>query len=383
MQALGLMSGTSLDGVDVALLVTDGEIITGFGPSGYRPYSPHERDVLKAALREGAHITDTSPSLTLGGGKGGGILAQAEKIVNDAHMQAVQQFCSHHTIDRRTIDVIGFHGQTIIHKPEHGLTVQIGDGPALAAALGCTVVYDFRAADVAAGGQGAPLVPVYHQALAAFLNLPLPVVFMNIGGVANMTYLGKHGELLACDTGPGNALLDDLVFARTGNMYDQDGALALAGTADQKLVQHFLRDSFFALPPPKSLDRNRFQGALDQLNHLDVEDAAATLTAFTAAAMASVIPHLPAKPALYVVAGGGAFNPALLAALRALLDAPVTAADEHGLKSDVLEAQAFAFLAVRSLNGMPLTFEGTTGVRQPQTGGKTYSTVTDFARFRG
>ena len=361
MRAIGLMSGTSLDGVDVALLETDGEAISAFGPTGYRSYVEAERNLLRRALDAGAALTDRSARP--------GVLADAEAFVTRAQAEAVETLLTTERIDRASIDVVGFHGQTVLHRPAERLTVQIGDGRALADRLGLPVVYDFRAADVAAGGQGAPLVPIYHQALARTLDRPHPIAVLNIGGVANVTFV-DGGDPVAGDTGPGNALIDDFMRARTGSPLDRDGGQAARGRVHEDVVACVLADPFFALPCPKSLDRNAFAYANLALPELSVADGAATLSAVTAAAVARVVPHLPAPPKTWIVSGGGAHNPTLLRMLsEQLAPATVEGADAAGWSADALEAQAFAYLAVRSLRGLPLTFPKTTGVPEPMRGG--------------
>lgn len=359
MRAIGLMSGTSMDGVDVALIDTDGERVTAFGPVSCRPYTEAERAVLRQALTEAVSMTDRTARP--------GVLAQAELVVTDAHVDAVEAFLSNHGIAPSSIDLIGFHGQTVLHRPQDRLTVQIGDGAALAKRLGMAVVHDMRAADVAAGGQGAPLVPVYHRALARSLGEAGPLLVVNIGGVSNITYIDGD-TLIACDTGPGNALLDDFMLGATGQAYDADGALAAQGRVDEEWVAQALQNPFFRVPPPKSLDRNHF-AALSVAGFAPA-DGAATLTAFTAASIASIVPLLAKAPRSVIVAGGGARNPILLAMLRArVAPAQVQDADSLGWSADAIEAQAFGFLAVRSARGLPLTFPGTTGVASPLSGG--------------
>jgi anhydro-N-acetylmuramic acid kinase len=266
------------------------------------------------------------------------------------------------------IDIVGFHGQTVLHRPEKRLTVQIGDAAALAKAIHIPVVHDFRAADVAAGGQGAPFVPVYHRALAQSLSREGPSVVANIGGVSNITYIDGQDTLIACDTGPGNALLDDFMFQTTGQGFDTEGRMAAQGTVDEAWVARALELPFFAAPPPKSLDRNDFAGL--RIGDIPPEDAVATLTAFTAAAIARVVPLLPKEPKSWIVAGGGARNHTMLRMLRECLQpATVEAADTLGWASDAIEAQAFGFLAARGLKGLPLSYPATTGVSMPMTGG--------------
>ena len=360
-RAIGLMSGTSLDGVDVALIDTDGERIAQFGPTGYRPYSDAEQALLRQALHEGAALTDRMARP--------GVLAEAGAFVTRVHAETVEDFLATERIDKSTVDVVGFHGQTVLHKPAARLTVQIGDGLTLARRLDMTVVHDFRAADVAAGGQGAPLVPIYHQALARDLDRPHPIAVLNVGGVANVTFV-DGGDPIACDTGPGNALIDDFMRARTGAPLDRDGDQAAKGRVDEAFVARVLENGFFAQPYPKSLDRNAFAFANIGLPDFSVADGAATLSALTAASVARIVPHLPAAPRAWIVAGGGARNPTLMRMLaQRLQPATVETADAVGWSSQSIEAQAFAYLAVRTLNGLPITFPATTGVSRPLPGG--------------
>lgn len=357
--AIGLMSGTSLDGVDVALIETDGERIAAFGPTGYRGYSDSERTLLRQALADAAPMTERSARP--------GVLAQAERLVASAHAEAVEIFLRSHNLKHGDIDVIGFHGQTVLHRPERQLTVQIGDGQALAKALGIPVVFDLRSADVAAGGQGAPLVPIYHRALVRTAELDGPTVVVNIGGVANVTYIDGDA-LVACDTGPGNALLDDFMLRMTGQAVDRDGRVAARGQPDESWISHALANPFFAKRPPKSIDRNDF--AALSIGVMSVEDGAATLTAFTAASIEQIAGMLPMAPARWIVVGGGANNPTLMQMLAArVTPAAVMVGNDLGWSGDAIEAQAFAYLAVRSMQGLPITYPGTTGVPSPMTGG--------------
>ncbi len=361
-RAIGLMSGTSLDGIDIALIATDGEAVTRFGPTAVSLYHENERELLRAALTEAATLRERAARP--------GVLAEAEQMVTTLHAAAVEKFLAANRIDRAAIDVVGFHGQTVLHRPAEHLTVQIGDGPALAAEIGVPVVHDFRAADVAAGGQGAPLVPIFHRALAAMLDRPWPVAVVNIGGVANITFLDEAGDPLAGDTGPGNALIDDFLHARGGPAFDEGGAIAARGKPDEAFVASILAHPFFAAPLTKSLDRNDF--ALNDLGlpACSLEDGAATLAALTARTIAAIVPHLPARPASWIVAGGGARNRTILRMLEdAVAPARVETADETGWSSEGLEAQAFAYLAVRRLKGLPITFPTTTGVPEAMAGG--------------
>ena len=363
--AIGLMSGTSYDGVDVALIETDGEGIGQLGPTGYRPYSDAERDVLRRAISVAASLTERSARPKL--------LIEAEELVTDMHAEAVEAFLAANAMPASAVAVVGFHGQTVLHRPDRGLTIQIGNGPALAARLGIPVVYDFRGADVAAGGQGAPVVPVFHRALVRLLKRPHPVAVLNLGGVANLTFIDGTGDLIAFDTGPGNALIDDFVRQRSGQPQDDGGRAAAAGSVDETAVARILKHPFFLRPPPKSLDRNAFrQWAADEgrLAGKSIEDGAATLTAVTAAAVAHAVTVLPRSPAGWIAAGGGTRNPTLMRMLaERLAPTAIETAGDVGWSADALEAQAFAFLAVRALKGMPLTFPTTTGAPRPLTGG--------------
>jgi len=359
MTAIGLMSGTSLDGVDVALIETDGRRVKAFGPSGYRPYSEAERRLLRQALAEAVHLShrDARP----------GILREAEHAVTVAHAEAVAAFTAQNRIPRDGIDIVGFHGQTVLHRPAQKMTVQIGDAAALAKAIHIPVMHDFRAADVEAGGQGAPFVPVYHRALAQSLEREGPIVVVNIGGVSNITYIDGD-TLIACDTGPGNALLDDFMYRTLRQPFDCEGRTAAKGAVDVAWVVEALKHPFFRLPPPKSLDRNDFASL--KLQTSLPADGAATLTAFTAAAIAQVEPLLPKQPNSWVVCGGGALNLTLMNMLRErLAPATVETAEGLGWSGEAIEAQAFGFLAARGLKGLPLSYPATTGVPIPMTGG--------------
>jgi anhydro-N-acetylmuramic acid kinase len=356
------MSGTSLDGVDAAVIETDGERIAAFGPVEYRPYRENERAVLRQALAEAVALTDRTARP--------GILAEAEALTTRVHAETVEELLLRRGLKAADIAVIGFHGQTVIHKPAEKLTVQIGDGAALAKRLHIPVVYDFRQADVMAGGQGAPLVPVFHRAIAQTVQRPHPIAVLNIGGVANITYVNSGPEPIACDTGPGNALIDDFMRARTGAPYDDNGDAAAGGTPNRAFIAKVLEHPFFDQKPPKSLDRNAFAFANIGLPEFSVPDGAATLSALTVAAVARVVPHLPEPPRAWIVGGGGARNRTLMRMLaETLAPATVETADQAGWSADALEAQAFAFLAVRCLRGLPITFPATSGAPRSLTGG--------------
>lgn len=364
MRVVGLMSGTSMDGIDAALIETDGEEVSWLGASLTRPYDAATRALLVAAMEDARGLNHRSDRP--------GVLRDAELAITDLHAEVVRLLLDQLRFTPGDIDLVGFHGQTVFHRPEAGLTVQIGAGEYLAARLGVPVMADFRAADVAAGGEGAPLVPVFHRALVRRLALPQPVAVLNVGGVANVTIIDGDAPPVACDTGPGNALLDDFMFARTGVPCDVDGRTAAKGGVDEERIAQVLEHPFFAKAPPKSLDRNAFRLFVAErmgIAGLSLEDGAATLTALTAATVAAVLPVLPRPPAVWIVAGGGARNPTLLRMLAERLGAEVRTADRVGWSGDALEAHAFGFLAARALRGLPLTFPTTTGVAAPVTGG--------------
>ncbi len=339
-----------MDGIDVAHLLTDGENAVTTGFSLTVDYDSSLRSRLADAVRTRGRLP-------------AGDLADLAQDVTDAHGAAVSTFLERFALDRESIDLIGFHGHTIFHDPAAGITYQIGDGYRLAAWTGIDVVSDFRAADVAAGGQGAPLAPVYHRALAA--DLPQPVAVLNIGGVANVTYIDGD-TLLAFDTGPGNAILDDWMQRHTGTPCDRDGRMAAGGRVHYGLIDRWLAHPYFDRKPPKSLDRNAF--AVDGLDDLSVQDGAATLTAFTVAAAEAAIAHLPRPPARWLITGGGRHNPVMMDGLQVTTGALVQPVEAVGWQGDALEAQAFAYLAVRAARCMPLSFPGTTGVPRPMTG---------------
>ena len=358
-RALGLMSGTSMDGIDAAILQSDGCEITAFGPTHYKAYSHEDRVLLRRAMDEARDLTSREARP--------GALHDAETLVTERHIAIVRQVLA----EAGPVDLIGFHGQTLFHAPDRGLTVQIGDGQKLADAIGTPVVYDLRANDVANGGQGAPLVPVYHRALAMHLGIEPPLAIVNIGGVAKATWIGCDGDLAACDTGPGNALMNDWVKQHTGADFDADGSLARNGTIDAKVLSVLLDHPYFALDWPKSLDRDAF--SLSPLSGLDLADGVATLAAFTVKTLADGLRGFGQVPTKVVVCGGGTRNPVLMEMLAKELSVPVMTMDSYGVQADFIEAQAFAFCAIRSANGLAVTFPGTTGVSVPLSGGKLVS----------
>ncbi len=360
MRAIGLMSGTSMDGIDVAVIDTDGEEAVHRGSARTFVYANDVRLALAEAVSEARMLsvrTDRPAALK-----------RAERLVTERHAQAVEAFLCEEGLAKESVDVVGFHGQTVLHRPENALTVQLGDGPLLSRLLGLPVVFDLRAADMAHGGQGAPLAPVYHRALVAALP-QRPLGVLNIGGVANITWIGRDGELIAFDTGPGGALIDDWVSRCTaGTMsYDTDGSLGASGTVNEGVVGFFAGHAYFAEPPPKSLDRNTF--FWDLVQWMSPKDGAATLTAMSAEAVALGVIQLPEVPVRIVACGGGRKNRTLLEMISARTGVEVVRAEAVGLDGDSVEAEAWAYMAVRSRLELPITFPGTTGTGEPRCGG--------------
>lgn len=356
--AVGLMSGTSLDGIDVALIRTDGIDVQARGAWLTVPYDEGYQKLLHEAVH------------------GRGDMLIVENKITRKHAEAVKALLKQANVNPKEVRVVGFHGQTVTHRPREGITWQIGNGALLAELTGIDVVCDFRRRDVAAGGQGAPLVPLYHAALARSLNLPVAV--LNLGGIGNVSWIGRSEntgtdilahDIMAFDTGPANVMLNDWALQHTGKPYDKDGALALAGKADMHVVERYMSDPFFKEHPPKSLDRNYF--SLNPLDYLSPEDGAATLTEFAAQTIADAEHYFPAPAKQWLLTGGGRHNPALVKAISDKLP-NVKQVEDVGWEGDAMEAQAFAYLAVRSLLRLPLTLPTTTGVNQAVTGGALY-----------
>ena len=360
MRAIGLMSGTSMDGIDVAMIETDGMGAIRRGPSMEIAYEPAFRQKLAQALEGAKSIVKR--------GERPGNLEAVEAELTDRHANAVRQFLVGNEIDPASISAIGFHGQTVLHRPERGLTVQIGDGQKLADLTGIPVVFDLRANDILNGGQGAPLVPVYHQALAA--EREGETAFVNIGGISNVTFVGPGHDPVAFDSGPGNALIDQWVQQNAGIPYDDGGRIASEGMVDEGIVARCLAMPFFAKHPPKSLDRNDFSPELAA--GLDLSDGARTLAAITARSIFASAEHAPREPKTWIVCGGGRKNRIIVKHLASLAEKEnqrVILAEEAGFDGSSMEAEAWAYLAVRSLKGLPITFPQTTGVKAPATGG--------------
>lgn len=342
-----------MDGVDGAVVITDGEDLLEFGAKGFVGFDEGERAILASAL----------------GRWGDDVPKSAREVIDRRHRTLCQQF--------EGVELIGFHGQTTAHDPDGGRTCQIGDGAALALASGVPVVWDFRSADMDAGGQGAPLAPFFHHALVRRAGLTDPVAVVNIGGVANASWVDPgvprpeaSGAVSGFDCGPGNALIDDFVRDRTGQSYDEGGAMALRGTPDRDLVNRVLERPYFAQRGPKSLDRGAFDDLHAGLAALSIEDGAASLAWLTAEAIARSAALMPARPARWYVCGGGRHNDAIMGFLTDLADAPVSPIESIGYDGDALEAQAFAWLAVRVLRGLPTSGPSTTGAGRPVCGGR-------------
>ncbi|MBD0416661.1 anhydro-N-acetylmuramic acid kinase [Oryzicola mucosus] len=364
--AIGLMSGTSMDGIDLAIMRTDGVSVIETGPSHFVAYDAAFRRRIEASL-------ETAKSVVVRTDRPGG-LAEIERDITLRHADAVKAFMNALPPEWREVDLIGFHGQTVLHRPHLGVTVQLGDGALLAGETGIPVIYDMRANDMAHGGQGAPLVPAYHAALARSLPAPhaglFPVVFVNIGGISNVTYVPETGEPLAFDSGPGNALIDQWVDREGGIPYDAGGAIASEGGVVEQVVDRYLHKPFFRRPGPKSLDRNDF--TLAEVEGLELADGARTLAAVSARAIAVSANQMPLAPKLWIICGGGRKNPHIVGDLSEIAQrsgAEVIVAEDAGLDGDATEAEAWAYLAVRSQKALPLTFPGTTGCREAVSGG--------------
>lgn len=368
--AIGMMSGTSMDGIDLALIKSDGEGVVQRGPTLEIPYSALTKSNIEQALLDANALTSRNERI--------GILAQVEKELIDLHVDSIEQFLTHHSLDRNDIDLIGFHGQTVLHRPDEKLTVQLGNGEDLAKQTGVSVVYDMRANDMVHGGQGAPLAPIYHKALACSLPDELkakaPIAFVNIGGISNITYIGRDNKLVAFDTGPGNALIDQWVQANSNQSIDTDGELANRGRVITMITKQYLAESFFQKTLPKSLDRLDFQPLqnLVEKDFISLEDGARTLCYVTAAAIVKSIDLLPEPPKLWIICGGGRKHPSIMEDLKTLVSyqrGEVISAEEAGYNGDSMEAEAWAYLAIRSVKNLPLTFPMTTGCEEPVSGG--------------
>lgn len=351
--AIGAISGTSMDGIDIALVRTDGERVENIGPGRTASYPAGLRTALLDFLSDPSRA-ETDP------------LTELEREVTAAFTDAIAAFIQDEGLDRSQVDLIGLHGQTVYHRPQRRFTRQLGLGQSMADALGIDVIDGFRLADVAAGGHGAPFAPLYHAALARDLAQPLMV--LNLGGVGNVTYLDGE-RIVAFDTGPASALVDDLVLRRFGIAYDDGGRIAAGGTVDQGVLDTLMANPFFAQSAPKSLDRNDFHRRAQVVEALADADAVATLTAFTIAATAAALRHVPGLPGRWLVTGGGRHNLSFMKGLADKLGVPVAPVEAVGWDGDLMEAQCFGYLAVRSLRGLPLSLPTTTGVPKPMTGG--------------
>lgn len=358
------MSGTSLDGIDAALLRTDGDRVIEAGQSHFRAFSDTERALLTETMAAAVSWGFAGPPPN--------ILARAEAMLDAAHIEAVRGLLDAANISKHDVDYIGYHGQTVLHRAPQagtlGQTLQIGDGSRIARELHIPTVYDFRSHDVSMGGQGAPLAPIYHRALVRDAGLSGVVGVLNIGGVSNITIINGD-DLLATDCGPGNGPLDSWVAQHGLGAYDKDGALSLAGTPDFARLESWLRAPFFYAPVPKSADRYDFD-VLPRMHGLAVEDGAATLACYAAHGVANTVKQYGQAIDSLILCGGGRHNPAMRYGLAELLDCAIISSDTLGWDGDALEAQAFAYMAARHIMGLPLSFPSTTGVNSPLCGGK-------------
>lgn len=351
-RVIGCMTGTSCDGLDLAYIETNGADTLILGLSKTIPFESDYRNILRkrVGLEAPIHYMDD----------------QLSKIIASFHAYHIKEFIIQNQL---TVDAIGFHGQSVWHDPANGLTVQLGDCQQLADLTGIQVVGQFRHNDVKNGGQGAPLVPIYHLALAS--KLKKPTAFLNIGGVANVTFIGSNQALIAGDTGPGNALIDDWAAKHTGIPQDMHGQYAAQGIVNKPLLNHWLQHSFFRLPYPKSLDRMEFHQALDDCAHLTLEDGAATLTQFTIETIVKGLTMLPEQPNQLVVCGGGCHNLTLMKGLQQQFN-NLVGAFEIGYDPDAIEAQLMAYLSARFFKGLPSSFPTTTGVKEPTIAGELF-----------
>jgi anhydro-N-acetylmuramic acid kinase len=352
--AIGVISGTSMDAIDVSLVTSDGHDAVSFGAGASYPYRDATRRELQAVIAD-AERAGRAP------------LAELEAAVTADHLAAVRAYIADQGLALAAIDLVGLHGQTVYHRPEQRFTRQLIDGQAVADALGIPTVDRFRDADVAAGGEGAPFAPLYHRALAQ--GLDQPVMVLNLGGVGNVTYIDGD-TVVAFDTGPASAILDDFVLRRLGRPYDADGALAASGRVHDDLVVGFMANPFFDRPAPKSLDRNDFHRRAQIVEPLSDADGAATLAAFTIESLVAALRHVPRRPQRWLVGGGGRLNRHFMMRLAERLGVPVEPVEAVGWNGDALEAQIFAYFAIRSVKGLPLSLPSTTGVPRPMTGGR-------------
>ena len=364
MRVLGFMTGTSLDAVDMAVLETDGEAISAFGPAGERKLTDATREIMLEATKQALAWPRGAPEPA--------IFTEAARVGAEEHFAAAEEFLAANDLKWPDIELIGMHGQTVLHeRPQEGRsgrTVQLGDASLLAAKSGVPVAYDFRSADVAAGGEGAPIAPVYHLARARASSLQSPLAVLNIGGVANVTFWRGGEEIVAFDTGPGNGMIDLMVQARGAGRFDDKGRYASVGQVNAGVLSGLLGHPYFKAPPPKSLDR--FDFSLEPLEKLELEDAAATLVAFMAEAVRLGLEPVGGAPRELIVTGGGRHNPQIMKALGERLPMPVRTAEDHGWRGDSIEAEAIAYLAARTVRGLPITFPATTGVARQMTGGR-------------
>ncbi|ODA68823.1 Anhydro-N-acetylmuramic acid kinase [Methyloligella halotolerans] len=365
---IGLMSGTSMDGIDVALLSTDGERLTDRGRGLSYPYPLDTRDRVREATKAAWRIWGAHPKSQAPSPEDMALLEAVEREVTELHADAITDFLDAFGISRSEINLIGFHGQTVFHDASRRITRQLGDGPLLAQLARIDVVHDFRSADIAAGGQGAPLVPAYHRAVSDEVGFEKPLAVVNIGGIANVTWIGADGKVIAFDIGPGNCMIDEWMQQEAGLPFDRNGEAALRGTVDKDVLKRLASHPYYRRKPPKSLDRYDLPGLSER--ELSLEDGAATLVALAAREIAASAEYLPQRPRRWVLAGGGAKNPAIVQAIVEAVSEPVTSADEMGWSAEHFEAEAFGFLAVRALRKLPLTFPSTTGVPRPMTGGR-------------
>ena len=360
--AIGLMSGTSCDGIDVSVIKSDGEDVLSLKGDFFLPYD----EKIRLSIRRFKEKIDKASDLQINKNE----IADLEREITLLHSKAINLLLKKLKIDRSEIDLIGFHGHTIFHSFNHKKTKQLGDGKALSELMGVNVIYNFRENDLKNGGQGAPLVPIFHKLLKKKFQLKGSVVFVNIGGISNLTYLDDSSEMISFDSGPGNFLIDKLLQLKSNGkiQFDKKGEMAFKGVVDKNILDAYLCDPYYDLLPPKSLDVNDFN--LSSIRGLSVENSISTLSELTAITIINSFNFFLKKPQKIILCGGGRKNEYIYERIKKLSNTPTLNIDNYKINGDFIESQAFAYLAIRSFFRKPISFPKTTGVLKPITGGK-------------
>ena len=356
LNALGILSGSAIDGVDITFIKTDGVDVFETGHTITVPYEDELRQKIRSVL---GLKPDTPENQNL--------LNEVEKELTQFWAEAVKDYIATYDVE---VDVIGLDGHTVCNEPKNHFIYQLGDGELLSKLTGIKVVYNFHSADIAAGGQGAPLGVTFYNAITMQKEKPLAVV--DISGISSISWIGSYGEMVSFHSGPGNAAIDEWVMKHAGMHMDYNGKLAITGVVNEQIVSALMKHKYFAKYPPKSTHREEFKEKLEHLEGLSLEDGAATATAFVAESIAySLLLYVPEIPKKIMVCGGGAKNPTLMRFLRQRLpDVEVCTAEDWGQNSIAVGVQTIAFLAVRRLYYLPISFPTTTGVYEPMIGGK-------------